>query len=113
MNEAEVEEFYVAARILEATAKSDASSMAEATVYAQVAESVNSGRLEEYEDVDLLLDELESGMSDEQRRFSGGEAVNVLRQAVKEIHESGRADIVNKVDDTVVARLRSEFDGSG
>lgn len=108
----EPEEVYVAVRILEATAKSDGSTAVEATVYARVAERVNSGGLGGSE-VESLLDGIESEMSEREKMSGGGRAVGTVRRAIEEVREEGKAEIVDEVDDAVVARLRSEFDGSG
>jgi hypothetical protein len=104
------EEFYVAARLLEATAKSDPTTAVEASVYARVAERADSGGLEGYEELTHFFDEFESGMTDEERKSGGGRAVELLRRAAEEVREEGRAEIAEKVDDSVVASLRSEFD---
>lgn len=98
----ENEDFYVAARILEASAKSesDTSSVERATVYARAAERARRGKRAEG-----ILDDLSEDVSAEAES-----AVETLRLAVDEIEREGRAQIVDEVDDAVVARLRSEYD---
>ena len=96
------EEFYVAARILEASAKSeDAQEATErAAVYARAAERSKKGQ-----NSDKILNILSDEESAEAER-----AVGTLRLAVKEIDENGHAALTEKADDAVVARLRSEYE---
>lgn len=97
----ENEEFYVAARILEASAKSESgASTARAAVYARAAERAKKGH-----DADGILNSLSDDAEAEAER-----AVENLRLAAKEIDEEERAAITEKVNDAVVARLRSEYD---
>ena len=96
------EELYTVARILEASAKSeDADDATErAVVYARASELAKKGQ-----DADEILNTLSNDAS------AGAEhAVENLRLAVGEIDEDGRAAITEKVDDAVVARLRSEYE---
>jgi len=99
----ESEEFYVVARILEATAKGeDAKDATErAAVYARAAERTKRGQRAE-EVLNTLSEEDASGGTES--------AVKNLRLAAKEINKDGRAHIVDEVEDAVVARLRSEYD---
>ena len=96
------EEFYVVARILEASAKSEGAKDAteRAAVYARAAE-----RTKKREGVDEVLKSLSE---DAEGRVEG--AVENLRLAAKEINKDGRAHIADEVDEAVVARLRSEYD---
>lgn len=98
----ENEEFYVAARILEASAKSErgSSSVESAAVYARAAERARKGQ-----DANEILDDISEDVSAEAES-----AVKTLRLAADEIESEGRAQIVDEVDDAVVARLRSEYD---
>jgi hypothetical protein len=95
------EDFYVAARILEASAKSeDAHATERAAVYARAAERSKKGQ-----DPDKILNILSDEESAEAER-----AVENLRLAVEEIDEDGSAALTEKADDAVVARLRSEYE---
>lgn len=109
-SESEAEGFYVAARILEATAKSgsdaeDDDSTVRATVYARAAERAKKG-----EAVERVLDALGDSLSEDEARAGAEAAVERLRLAAEEVEADGRARIVEEVDETVVARLRSEYD---
>jgi len=95
----EMEEFYVVARILEASAKSEDETES-AAVYARAAEGAKKG-----EGADEVLNALS-----EDAEGKAGSAVENLRLAVEEIKKDGRAHIADEVDDAVVARLRSEYD---
>jgi len=99
----ENEELYVVARILEASAKSeDAQDATErAAVYARASELAKKGRTAE-EILNVLSEDEPSGVAKT--------AVEHLRLAVEEIEEDGHAAITEKVDDAVVASLRSEYD---
>jgi len=110
MKKQEAEEVYLAARILEATAKSDGSTV-EATVYARVTERVNSKDCD-YDEIGSLLDRIECEMTEEQKHSGGDRAVGVFRRVLKEVLENGRAGIVEETDGAVIASLRSEFDRS-
>ena len=101
-NPDESEEFYVVARILEATAKGEDTKDAteRAAVYARAAECTKRGQSAE-EVLDTLSEDVE-GKSES--------TVENLRLAAEEIRKDGRAHIVEEVDDAVVARLRSEYD---
>jgi hypothetical protein len=98
----ELEDFYVVARILEASAKSeeDAPSTERAAVYARAAEGAKRGQ---------RADEVLNALSEDAEGKSET-AVKNLRLAVEEIEQEGTAAITEKVDDAVVARLRSEYD---
>jgi len=100
----EKEEFYVAARILEASAKAEGTSSTEvAAVYARAAEGAKK---EDGRDMRELTDALHEDAETE----AAERGVENLRLAVEEIEEDGRAAITERVDDAVVARLRSEYD---
>ena len=96
------EELYVVARILEASAKSDdcASSTERAVVHARTAELAKKG---------LSIEDIPETVS-EDVSVEAETAVEKLRLAVKEIEQEGGTAITDKVDDAVVARLRSEYD---
>jgi hypothetical protein len=102
-NADESEEFYVVARILEASAKSEGAKDAteRAAVYARAAERTKRGQRAE-EVLNTLSEEDASGVTES--------AVKNLRLAVEEIQKDGRAHIADEVDDAAVARLRSEYD---
>lgn len=101
-NADENEEFYVVARILEASAKSEGAKDAteRAAVYARAAERAKKGQ---------SADEFLNSLS-EDAEGKAESAVENLRLAVEEIQKDGRAHIVDEVDEAVVARLRSEYD---
>ena len=96
------EDFYIAARILEASAKSEETddTTERASVYARAAERSKKGQ-----DSDKILNILSDEKSTEVER-----AVENLRLAVEEIDEDCHAALTEKVDDAVVARLRSEYE---
>lgn len=94
----DTEALYVAARVLEEVAKNGGDDEG-ATVCARVAERVADGH-DATESVDYVADD--AGKT---------EATERLRLAFEEVRESGEAEIVEKVDDAVVGRLRSELDG--
>jgi hypothetical protein len=94
----DTEALYVAARVLEEVAKNGGDDE-DATVCARVAERVADGH-DATESVDYVADD--AGKT---------EATERLRLAFEEVRESGEAEIVEKVDDAVVGRLRSELDG--
>jgi thioesterase domain-containing protein len=98
----ENEEFYVVARILEASAKSEDTEDAteRAAVYARTAERAKKGH-----DTEEVLEDISEDVSAEAES-----AVENLRLAAEEIETDGSAAITEKVDDAVVARLRSEYD---
>jgi len=101
-NENEKEEFYVVARILEASAKSEgATSIENAAVYARAAEMARDER-DLRELTDALLKDADTDEAEQ--------AVEHLRLATKEIETDGRAAITERADDAVVACLRSEYD---
>ena len=94
----DTEALYVAARVLEEVAKNGGDDE-DATVCARVAERVADGH-DATESVDYVADD--AGKT---------EATERLRLAFEEVHESGEAEIVEKVEDAAVGRLRSELDG--
>ena len=94
----DTEALYVAARILEEVSKNGGNDE-DATVCARVAERVADGH-DATESVDYVADD--AGKT---------EATERLRLAFEEVRESGEAEIVEKVDEAVVGRLRSELDG--
>ena len=95
--ETDAEAFYVAARVLEEVAKSEGDTEG-AAVCARVAGHVRNG-----DDADKALETVAEDADDR--------TTERLRVALREVRESGGAKVVERVDDAVVARLRSGFDG--
>lgn len=95
--ETDAEAFYVAARVLEEIAKAEGDTEGTA-VCARLGERIADG-----DDAGNALETVAEDADDQTKER--------LRAAFEEVRESGEAEIVEKVDDAVVARLRSEFDG--